>query len=173
MNNHGSERQRQQIMPGLIVLTLMLTILFVNPTLNAQSDIGHRWDFNVGGGVTPAIGSIHRRLNTGWDITAGAGYNFTNVFGVRGEYMYNGFGVSQSVLNALNVPNGNAHMNSITLDPIIHLRTMGRFSGYLIGGGGYYRRTVEFTQPTTAVVHVFDPWWGYLGPAIVPFNQVI
>ena len=35
------------------------------------------------------------------------------------------------------------------------------------------RRTVQFTQPTLAQVTIFDPWWGYLGPALVPVNQVL
>jgi hypothetical protein len=40
-------------------------------------------------------------------------------------------------------------------------------------GGGYFRRTVEFTQPTLAQTVVFDPWWGYFGPALVQVNQVL
>jgi hypothetical protein len=158
---------------ALIVVTLASTIFWFNSSLNAQSDIDRRWDFSVGVGVTPPIADLRSRLNTGWHIAAGAGYNFNRTFGVRVEYMYNGFGVKQSVLNALSVPNGDAHMNSITLDPVFHFKTMGRFGGYLIGGGGFYRRTVQFTQPTTAIVDVFDPWWGYLGPAIIPVNRVI
>jgi hypothetical protein len=41
------------------------------------------------------------------------------------------------------------------------------------GGAGWYRRTVEFTQPTVAVVDIVDPWWGYLGSTIVSANQVL
>jgi hypothetical protein len=40
-------------------------------------------------------------------------------------------------------------------------------------GGGWLRRTVEFTQPTLAQTFVFDPWWGYFGPALVQVNQVL
>jgi hypothetical protein len=46
-------------------------------------------------------------------------------------------------------------------------------TGYLLGGGGYLRRTVEFTQPVLAQTVIFDPWWGYFGPALVPVNQVL
>ncbi|MCU1292783.1 MAG: hypothetical protein JWP08_1633 [Bryobacterales bacterium] len=33
------------------------------------------------------------------------------------------------------------------------------------------RRTVTFTQPVLASTFVFDPWWGYYGPALVPASQ--
>jgi len=42
-----------------------------------------------------------------------------------------------------------------------------------LAGGGWIRRTVEFTQPTVAQTVVFDPWWGYFGPALIPANQVL
>jgi hypothetical protein len=44
---------------------------------------------------------------------------------------------------------------------------------YVTGGGGVYRRTVEFTQPSISTITVFDPWWGIVYPANVLTNQVI
>ena len=41
------------------------------------------------------------------------------------------------------------------------------------GGGGYLRRTVEFTRPTLAQTTVIDPLWGYIGPALIPVNQIL
>jgi hypothetical protein len=161
----------KRAVPALVVMAFSISL-----SLNAQTASDspeHRWNFNVGGGVTPTVGDISSRLNTGGHFTVGGGYNFTNSLGVALEYMYTGFGVDRSVLRALDVPDGDAHMHSVTLNPIWHFKTVGRFGGYAIGGGGFYRRTVEFTQPTTAIVTVFDPWWGYLGPAIVSANQVL
>ena len=43
----------------------------------------------------------------------------------------------------------------------------------MIGGGGLYTRTVEFTRPTTAAVPFFDPWFGFFGTAFIPANRVI
>lgn len=40
-------------------------------------------------------------------------------------------------------------------------------------GGGWMRRTVEFTRPTLAQVTIFDPCWGYFGPAVIPANQLL
>jgi hypothetical protein len=44
---------------------------------------------------------------------------------------------------------------------------------HVVGGVGWYQRTVEFTQPTVGVIDVIDPWWGYVGPVLVPTNQVL
>ena len=44
---------------------------------------------------------------------------------------------------------------------------------YLVGGGGYYRRTVEFTEPTISTITVFDPFYGVFFPAAVPATTVL
>jgi hypothetical protein len=55
----------------------------------------------------------------------------------------------------------------------VRLNPRGRFDMYFLGGGGYYRRTVEFTEPTLAVVTVFDPFYGVFFPAAIPANNVL
>jgi hypothetical protein len=155
-----------------LALTAALSLLLMPSSTRAQSPEG-RWGVNAGVGVSPTVGEINGRLDTGWHIALGARYNLTSIFGLSLEYMYNGFGVNPSVLSALQVPDGHARMQSVTLNPILHLGSVGRFGAYAIGGGGFYRRTVEFTEPTTAIVTVFDPWWGYYGPAVVPTNRVL
>ena len=103
---------------------------------------------------------------------AGGGYNFTRAFGVVGEYMVNQMGVSNGVLQQLSVPGGSGTIWSLTANPTIRFNPSGRLGGYLIGGGGLYTRTIQFTRPTTAAVNFFDPWFGF-GTAFVPADQVI
>jgi hypothetical protein len=44
----------------------------------------------------------------------------------------------------------------------------------LVGGVGYYRRTIQFTQPTVAAVDIFDPFFGFFFfPTLVPADIVI
>jgi hypothetical protein len=141
--------------------------------LNAQENTQwHHYNFNVGGGVTPTVGADSSRLNTGWNFVAGGGYNFTPAVGITGEYMVNQMNVSSSVLRQLSVPGGTGTIWSLTANPTVRFNPNGRFGGYLIGGGGLYTRTVEFTRPTTTAVDFFDPWFGF-GTAFVPANQVI
>jgi hypothetical protein len=44
---------------------------------------------------------------------------------------------------------------------------------YVVGGVGYYRRTVEFTRPALVSVFIFDPFFGDLFNTLVPANQVL
>jgi opacity protein-like surface antigen len=133
----------------------------------------NRFSFNVGGGFTEPVRWSESRLDTGFNLTAGAGINFIPQFGVQAEFGYNHLGVSGNVLNSVGAPNGASRIYSLTLNPIVHLNPRGRFDAYVIGGGGYYRRTIEFTQPTVTTFTAFDPFFGVFFPAAVPSNEVL
>lgn len=147
-----------------------------SPALFAQSSVFapefHHFTVNVGGGWTPVEGRLQNDLTNGWNFQAGAGYHFSRFVSLGGTFMFNGLGITQSALNALHMPDGNARIYTVTVDPRIYL-PIGRGSFYLLAGGGWMRRTVEFTKPALAQTYIFDPWWGYIGPAVVPVNQVL
>jgi len=139
-------------------------------TLGAQ-EVPH-FSFEVGGGFTQPVGNTSRHLDTGWNIRGGAGYNFSQYVGLEVQADYNRFGINGSTLNSAGFPDGNVHVFSATLDPIVHLTPRSHFDVYLIGGGGLYRRTQEFTQPGIAAVTAFDPFFGFYRAA-VPTTQVL
>src|SRR6185295_15440981 len=107
-----------------------------------------RFAFNIGGGFTQPVGGTARRLNTGWNIDGGAGFNFHPRFGVLAQLSYNDFGINSGTLANVGFPDGNVRVFSATLNPIVHLNPKGPVDVYLIGGGGFYHRTQEFTQPS-------------------------
>ena len=86
--------------------------------------------------------------------------------------MFNQLGITRGKLNRLNQPDGGARVDSLTADPTFRLLA-GDLNAYVLAGGGYLRGTVEFTQPTPAQTVIFDPWWGYFGPGLVPVQQVL
>ena len=131
-----------------------------------------RFAFNIGGGFTQPVGNTGRHLDTGWNVDTGAGYNFSSHVGVMAQFNYNSFGINSATLNNLGFPDGQVRFWSVTLDPIVHLNPKGPVDFYLIGGGGLYHRTQEFTQPTVAVVTGFDPFFGFF-PVAVSANQVL
>lgn len=137
----------------------------------AQSEY-HHLTFNVGAGFTAVTSPISNRLDHGGNIEGGLGFNLNSYLGVLGTFSYQGLGITRSALNAVNEPDGSARVFTLTIDPKISIPIHGH-SFYVMGGGGWLRRTVEFTQPTLATTIVFDPWWGYFGPALVPVNQVL
>ncbi|MGH9397718.1 MAG: outer membrane beta-barrel protein [Terriglobia bacterium] len=152
---------------------LILVFLCAAAQVFAQATDVHKWNFDFGGGVTPTLNSTSQRLTTGWNFTVGGGYNFNSQIGVIGQIMYDGLGVSPSVLKEFDVPGANAHIWGFTLNPTVRFRTSDRLGFYLIGGPGYYQRTVNFTRPTSAIVTVFDPFFGFFYPVVIPAKVVI
>jgi opacity protein-like surface antigen len=132
-----------------------------------------KFAFNVGGGFTEPVIHTEDRAKTGFNITAGAGYKFVPQFGISAEFGYNRLNLSDNILTRAGVPGGNAHIYSVTLQPIVHFNPKGRFGAFLTGGGGYYRRTIDFTAPTIDTVTLFDPFYGVFYPAAVPSTQIL
>jgi opacity protein-like surface antigen len=124
-------------------------------------------------GFTPLVGDIATRLDNGWHVRFGAGYDFSSHFSASLEYTYHGLGVSEGVLNEARVPDGSAHLWSLTVDPKLRLKAHGKYVPYLVGGVGFYRRTIEFTQPTLVPVLFIDPFFGTVFNTLVPANQVL
>lgn len=131
-----------------------------------------KFAFSVGGGFTQPMRYSDGPLKTGYNFTASAGVNASKHVGLSAEFGYNHFGISDGTLASLSVPNGSTRIYSATLQPTFHLHPEGRFDVYTTVGGGFYRRTVEFTEPTTAIVTVFNPFIGFF-PAEVPAQSVL
>jgi len=142
-------------------------------TLPAPAQTTSRFTFNAGGGFTEPIGANGRRLNTGFNLGVGGGINLSPHVGVIAEFGFNGMNLSDGALARAQVPDGSARIYSVTLNPIVHFNPRGRMDAYLVGGGGFYRRTVEFTQPTVDVVPAFDPFYGAFFPVAVPANIIL
>ena len=71
------------------------------------------------------------------------------------------------------MPDGNSHLWSITANPKLRLNRRGNFDPYVVGGVGYYRRTVEFTRPVLVPVFIFDPFFGVFYNTFLQADQVI
>jgi outer membrane protein with beta-barrel domain len=141
--------------------------------LAAQENEEHFFTANVGGGFTTPVYKSGTHFDTGWNFTAGAGINPIPYLGIMAEFGLNSMGVNSATLNALQFPGGDTRIWSGTIDPVIRFNPRGKVSFYVIGGGGVYHRTVEFTQPTVATFTGFDPFFGVFYPVAVPANQVI
>jgi hypothetical protein len=125
-----------------------------------NADGSAKYTFFVGGGFTLPVGGSHSYLSTSYDIQAGAGRNFNKTFGVQVEFDWANFGFQTAALNnqlaIYNSPplfanftqlGGTSHIWSFTLDPIMNVYTSDTFGAYVVGGGGFYHKTANFTIP--------------------------
>lgn len=113
-----------------------------------NADGSNKYSVEFGGGFDLPTGATKKYQNTGWNIKVGGGYNFSQRIGVMLDYDYAHFGIPSSVLNTVN-PNGggDTHLWSLTANPIFNYKTSGKLGGYLVAGGGFYRKLVAFNQP--------------------------
>jgi hypothetical protein len=135
-----------------------------------NADGSNKLALAFGGGFTMPTGSSGRELGISWKFQAAGGYNFNKKFGVMLEYNYDKFGLTEGNLNRQFIRynslglvdqngrpvsfaglDGNAHIWSITLNPIYRFYQSETFGAYVIGGGGFYRKVTNFTLPTTGV----------------------
>jgi opacity protein-like surface antigen len=165
----GSRLSFWRLSISLIATVLML----LSASLYGHAQNEHHYTVEGGAGYSPLVGDISSRLDNGWHVTVGGGFNFTSHFATTLDYTYNGYGVTRRVLTEANVPGGNAHMWSITLNPRLRLNPKGKLDPYVVGGVGYYRRTIEFTRPVLVSVFIFDPFFGGFFNTLVQSNQVI
>lgn len=153
------------------LVTWAVILFALTPGVQGQSE--KRFTISAGGGLSPLVGDISRRLDNGWHVTVGGGLNITRYLSATLDYSYNGFGVSQRVLSEAQVPGGNSHLWFLTVNPKVRLSHSKKFDPYLVGGVGYYRRTLQFTRPTLIPVLVVDPFFGDVFNTIVPADTVI
>ena len=152
----------------------IITSLFLSSVAGwSQEPTWSRFTANVGVGVANPVHETGSRLDTGVSFTGGAGINFTSRLGLTGELTYNSLGVNHSTLQALEFPNGEMRLWAFTVNPVVRLNRSGRVDCYLIGGGGVYHRTMEFSQPVVATYTAYDPFFGIFYPVAVPANQVL
>ena len=150
----------------------LAALLLISAMASTAQEESRRWTGNVGVGFSPLVGALDKRLDNGWHISFGGGYQVNAHFSIGGQVMYNGFGVSSGVLKELSVPDGNSHLWAFTAEPRFIFRPRHKMNAYLVGGVGYYRRVVQFTQPSVAAVTLFDPFFGFL-PILIPADQVL
>jgi hypothetical protein len=128
--------------------------------------------FNVGAGFTTPAGNTGRYVDEGWNVGAGAGFNFSPYVGALIDLSYNTMGINSTTLASFGAPGVGMHVFSATVDPIVHLMPKSHVDVYVTGGGGLYRRQEDLTAPTVAVVPAGNPFFGYY-PLAVPATAVL
>jgi len=111
-----------------------------------REPLSSRLAFEVGGGFnSPAPDSPD--ITWGGNFTLGAGYRFNPMFSTLIEYQFIHDKLPGSLIAQTGATGGNAHIWSFTVAPVVDLFPKGRFDAYITGGGGFYRKVTNFTDP--------------------------
>lgn len=136
---------------------------------NRYPDYTSKWShlaFEAGAGFTAPVGndthpfqapSFNIPETWGYNVTVGAGWNFSKRIGALLEYQFDRQKIPGATLTELAIDSGsttplggNVNTWSFTVDPILYQPFTKSFGGYVTGGGGFYRKVTNFTAQSLA-----------------------
>jgi hypothetical protein len=109
-----------------------------------------RLAFEAGGGASGPVGYSSNYITWGGNFTVGGGFHFNKRFSMLAEYQFIDDKLPGALIAETGANGGNAHIWSLTLDPVIDLFPKSSNSVYITGGGGFYRKVTNFTDPEEA-----------------------
>jgi|HubBroStandDraft_1064217.scaffolds.fasta_scaffold141203_2 hypothetical protein len=108
----------------------------------------HRLAFEAGGGFNAPSGDSSKEITWGGQFTLGAGYRFGKHVSAMLEYQLIDDKLPGALIAETGANGGNAHIWSLTAAPVIDLFPKLTNDLYVTGGGGFYRKVTNFTDPT-------------------------
>ena len=100
--------------------------------------------FNAPIGNDTSTGGGGPFITWGGNLTAGAGLRFSPRVSLLGEFQFIDNKLPGALIYEAGAQTGNAHIVSITADPVIDLFPKSTNSVYVTGGGGYYHKSTNF-----------------------------
>jgi len=111
-----------------------------------RHSVADKFALEFGGGVNAPAGD-KAYITWGGNFTVGGGMNFTRRFALLAEYQFIDDKLPGAIINEAGATGGNAHIWSLTLDPVVSLFPKSSNDVYITGGGGFYRKVTNFTDP--------------------------
>src|SRR5579863_4089810 len=112
---------------------------------------GRQYTFEGGAGFNAPIGNDQPYITWGGNFNVGGGLRLSSRFSVLGEYQFiddklpGAFVAAGNPAGGGNGSGGNTHIQSLTVDPVIDLFPKWSNGAYLVGGGGWYHKSTNFT----------------------------
>jgi hypothetical protein len=165
------------------LLSLLVSLGLALSTASAQDTQPSfpRFNFNVGGGLGIGKADVGRFVGTSYNGVAGAGMNFSRMFGINAEYMYYGLPFKDSVRQGQF--GGHPVSGSVQAASLNGIVTPlhGRLGVYGIFGVGFYVRNVSTTKTVLPAGTLWQPawrWWDLthttgIGQEVLPYDQTI
>jgi Outer membrane protein beta-barrel domain len=106
--------------------------------------------FEAGGGFNAPTSDSSPYITWGGNINVGAGYKINPRVSVLTEYQFIDDKLPGALIAETGATGGNAHIWSFTIDPVVDLAPKRTNDLYVTGGGGFYRKVTNFTDPEPA-----------------------
>ena len=112
---------------------------------------GRHYAFEAGAGFNAPIGNDQPYITWGGNFNVGGGLHFSPRFSLLGEYQFIDDKLPGAFIAAGNPAGGgsgsggNTHIQSLTVDPVFNLFPKASNGVYLVGGGGWYHKSTNFT----------------------------
>jgi hypothetical protein len=103
--------------------------------------------FEVGGGFSAPTSDSSPYIGWGYNFTVGGGYKVNQNLSLMLEYQFMRTGLPGTIVAEAGSTNGYDHIWSLTLDPIYDITPKSAIDFYAVGGGGFYRKVTNFTNP--------------------------
>lgn len=133
--------------------TALVLFLLALP-VRAQS-----FNFNLGGGPGFPLGTTADFVHNSYDFVVGGGPNLHPHIKMNVEFMFHGIPVHQDIIEQAGVSDIKGRLYALSGNLMVGTSTGGTKGAYLIGGGGWYRRTLEATQTVLQKGTVCAPFW--------------
>lgn len=103
--------------------------------------------YEAGGGFNGPGGDSPKDITWGGNLTVGAGYRFNPRLSALVEYQFIDDKIPGALIAQAGATGGNDHIWSFTIDPVFELFPKSSNDVYITGGGGFYRKVTNFTDP--------------------------
>jgi hypothetical protein len=158
-----------------IIGIIGLSILSGSISVYAQEE--PKWGLNVGGGVGVPVASTGDFVGNGGNFVIGGGYKFGEIIQANGEFMWQGLPVNFDNRLAVQALNASSDLYSLTGNLMLRMPGTRKFSGYIIGGGGWYRLKTSLSRqpipPGQPCTREWQWWVSTCVNGLVPVDAVL
>ncbi len=174
-----SERQTVRLSTPVVLVLTMGLMAGVTPARAQDAPV----TLNLGLGPIMPTSDVGEHFDTGITAPIGVTFNFSENLGLQFEYMYGRMGGPSTTVPNIDpgfdggpenlLLESHHSMHTGTFNVIFKTPARGAVGGYVMGGPGFYHRSVTVTTPDVGVIRVCNPWWYICTPVAVPVDRIL
>ena len=148
-------------------LNKYITLLSLFCSLLSMRGWSQNYNFNIGSGPGFPLGPTNSFGNISYNFVTGGGVNVTTHAKLTAEFMFHGIPVQKKIVDQLGLSDVKGRFYALTANLLIGTPIGHGKAIYVIGGGGWYRRTLEAKQTIFQAGTVCSPYWSWWGEECV------